>query len=437
MVTLGIPGLCGANANLDAVLGQVNAMKKKLILNLESPASTMATALSGDLVTLNSNVKRLVPELSTLPSVPLQAEMAALIGIDKTTIKGLVEFTSKLAQLKSQFGPILEKKGKDLDALVIASVAASLLGKDLCNIVPNLQLPSGGQAADAVEKAVNSLMPDKSPTKELKSVIKTASLVLLTANKPLIERQNVAISAIKTAKELINFTVDRNGGTVTPETRNELKKIDSKIKNSTVPTPPAIQRINNSISDLLNLKGTGTSPAIDDDSKNDKQNDFMNYINGIQRDFMEKINSLGEAVAIKSAKKGYPHNLVSDDSNKMLVWPEGEGPEVTLSHPDRGPVANTFKHVVNEMKSGRNYIIEKWKWISSKAIESKDFDKETGPSGTSAIEDFKREASSMSDWIQKQATGLVNAMKTPVKEPEGSKDTTNVPIKSAPPKNPM
>ena len=63
MVTLGIPGLCGANANLDAVLGQVNAMKKKLILNLESPASTMATALSGDLVTLNANVKRLVPEL--------------------------------------------------------------------------------------------------------------------------------------------------------------------------------------------------------------------------------------------------------------------------------------------------------------------------------------------------------------------------------------
>ena len=44
MVTLGIPGLCGANANLDNVLGQVNAMKKKLILNLEAPASTMATA---------------------------------------------------------------------------------------------------------------------------------------------------------------------------------------------------------------------------------------------------------------------------------------------------------------------------------------------------------------------------------------------------------
>ena len=163
----------------------------------------------------------------------------------------------------------------------------------------------------------------------------------------------------------------------------------------------------------------------------------MNYINGIQRDFMEKINSLGEAVAIKSAKKGYPHNLVSDDSDSMLVWPEGEGPKVTLPHPDRGLVDNTFKHVVNEMKSGRNYIIEKWKWISSKAIESKNFDKETGPSGTSAIKDFKSEADKISDWIKIQATGLVNTMKTPVQKPEGSEDTTNVPIKSAPPKNPM
>ena len=62
MATLNIPNICGANANLGDVLNQVNSLKNSLKANLEAEASTMASALTIDLNTLNLNVKKLIQD---------------------------------------------------------------------------------------------------------------------------------------------------------------------------------------------------------------------------------------------------------------------------------------------------------------------------------------------------------------------------------------
>jgi len=151
-------GLCGESPNLNSVLEKMDSLKSSLSSSLTLSPSALSSTLSSEISGLSSSLQGMIPELPSAPDVSLQAELTSLLSIDKTSISGLANYTSKLNSIKGQFGDSLTKSGLSLDSLVSDASSALGGGGDLCAAVPNFKLPSG--ATEAAEAAAETLMAD-------------------------------------------------------------------------------------------------------------------------------------------------------------------------------------------------------------------------------------------------------------------------------------
>ena len=179
MVDFSGVNLCGANADFNKLMSQVDNIKKTLLGNIEAEAADIVAELGVDLNVLGVDLRVLVAKLATIKPANLQSEITSLIGMSA----GSSSYVNKLADIAGKFGTGLSAGGYSLDSLVSGAVSDLAAGLDLCANVPNFELPVG--ATDAVEKAKAALQPTTGPEKETKSVA-TVSL-------------NSAVSAAKTA----------------------------------------------------------------------------------------------------------------------------------------------------------------------------------------------------------------------------------------------
>ena len=90
------------------------------ISKLNSSASEAAAAFQTAQADIKAGLDALAVDLPEIPAVNLQSEITSLINdVDRTTVEGIAAFNAKVAALKKDFGGALEKKGLDLDKLII------------------------------------------------------------------------------------------------------------------------------------------------------------------------------------------------------------------------------------------------------------------------------------------------------------------------------
>lgn len=147
--------ICGQNLNMEALTGQVNSIKTKLLSGLDLDASALKSQMSADLDIMKSKFRDLVPAMPSIPAVSLQSEISDLVNMQV----GSLDYVSKLASIENQFGEALTKAGKDLTGLV-----TGLSSADICKDIPNMELPSG--TSTAVEKSLNSLQAQVASVEE-------------------------------------------------------------------------------------------------------------------------------------------------------------------------------------------------------------------------------------------------------------------------------
>jgi len=182
------PNLCGANESLNNILSAQDDMKKTLKSSIAGglDASALATAVGANLDTLKANITGLLPELPTIPDINLQSELTSLLALPI----GSVQYLSKLASLRTQFGDALSLQGFDFDSLIPDLVSG---GVDVCSGIPNLSLPSG--AGNPILKVQNLPVPDIKPAEELIAEVKEMSLDVAQLSE---DQLNTALDNLKT-----------------------------------------------------------------------------------------------------------------------------------------------------------------------------------------------------------------------------------------------
>jgi hypothetical protein len=113
------PNLCGANESLNTALSKIDDIKAEIESKLNSSASEAAAAFETAQADIKSKLDALAVDLPEAKPVNLQSEITSLINdIDKTTAEGIASFNAKVAELKKDFGGALGDKGLDLDKLI-------------------------------------------------------------------------------------------------------------------------------------------------------------------------------------------------------------------------------------------------------------------------------------------------------------------------------
>ena len=138
------PNLCGANPELNNALSKIDDLIGNIDSKISSAASEAAAAIETGLADVKAGLDGLAIDLPEIPDVNFQSELTGLINdIDKTTIQGLATFNSKLAQLELDFGDTLKEKGLTLDSLITDATTKLSSGGNLCELAPNIEIPSG------------------------------------------------------------------------------------------------------------------------------------------------------------------------------------------------------------------------------------------------------------------------------------------------------
>jgi len=164
MVAFSIPNLPGASEVYNKIASKVDSIEKDVMSKLEVDASALAGSLTTDLLDLKAKTMSMIPELPSLPSLNLQAEITSLAALSP----GSGEYASKLASIGTSFGGAISTGGYSLDSIVSdgASALAGATGS-LSAAIPNMELPAG--ATEAIELAKAALQPDTDVLKEVAS----------------------------------------------------------------------------------------------------------------------------------------------------------------------------------------------------------------------------------------------------------------------------
>tara|TARA_B100000029_G_scaffold422025_1_gene428531 strand:- start:130 stop:630 length:501 start_codon:yes stop_codon:yes gene_type:complete len=129
---LKVPDLCGAGSAFDSVLNDVDGLANEALNKIDGAIDTDASDIISDIQTkltpLANSITGMLPELSDIPNVNMQAELKALNNLTE----GSAQYVEKLATLKTQFGSAI-----DLDSLDLANV-------DICSL-DNISLTSAGE----------------------------------------------------------------------------------------------------------------------------------------------------------------------------------------------------------------------------------------------------------------------------------------------------
>ena len=210
MVDFTAPNLQGANAAFNNIVSKLNDTKSSALSNLQADASAASSALSSQLADVNTELRSLVPEPSSIPNVNLQSQLQSLSGLTNP-----LQSANLLADITSSFGDALTTSGFDLDSLV--SSAAGVFGTDtsLSSLIPNFEvLPSG----DVIQKASASLLPSIGPvTEEAATFVSNtnftaAKTAAASAVYPTLEEGPTADTAVFTVVNETKKVTESSGG---------------------------------------------------------------------------------------------------------------------------------------------------------------------------------------------------------------------------------
>ncbi len=249
MVDSTAPNLQGANAAFNNIVSKLNDTKSSALSNLQADASAAASELSSQLADVNTELRSLVPEPSSIPNVNLQAQLQSLSGLTNP-----LQSANLLADITSSFGDALTTSGFDLDSLVSSAAGVFGTGTSLSGLIPNFELSAAG---DVIQKAAASLLPSIGPVTE-----EAATFV-----------SNTALTAAKTAaSSAVLSTSD-----ALPTVDSGAYKIATKSKTIT----------QSSGGSSISQKVTTPKDAVDEDGKRNtiSSNGFTNSVGTITETF--------------------------------------------------------------------------------------------------------------------------------------------------------
>jgi hypothetical protein len=165
-----IPNLCGASPELDDALTKLEDLESSLTSQIDAAASTAAATAASAATELKASFDSLSIDLPEIPPLNLQAEITGLLQLPLTTLGEVLAYTTKLAEIDTNFGSELTAAGKDLTTLVSDATTALSGGGDLCKAVPNFEKAADG-SGEASEKAAAVLQASTAPLAEELSVI--------------------------------------------------------------------------------------------------------------------------------------------------------------------------------------------------------------------------------------------------------------------------
>ena len=171
MANFNIPNLCGASEELNAASSKIADLEAQIASQIDAVASAAASAIDTALADVKAGLDGLAVDIPETPNVNFQAELTSLVSdFNLSTPQGILQYTSKLAQLEDQFGDALTKAGKSLDSVIADATAAISGGGDVCAVAPNLELPANGEVVEK-SQAVKTATADPL-TEEVSIVIK-------------------------------------------------------------------------------------------------------------------------------------------------------------------------------------------------------------------------------------------------------------------------
>jgi len=219
MADFKVPNLCGASPEFNAIQTKFESMMTSATDGLEVDASALKATLDTDVTSLVADLKAMIPALPALPNVNLQGQLTSLSSL----IPGSGQYTRLLADITTKFGTELTASGFSLDTLVSDAATAITGAGNLCDAVPNFEVPAAGGAA--VEKAIGVLQPALDSEKEEVSV--QLANVDFTAAKAAVESTFTSYDEIgeevpaadigpyRVAEETTKVSVSDNQGSVT------------------------------------------------------------------------------------------------------------------------------------------------------------------------------------------------------------------------------
>ena len=236
------PQFGGINESIKLVTEKREDIKKLLLENAESSASTVKSLASTSMLTLKNTVSGLMPEVPDTPTTSLQGELSSLINLNLSNPTAGV---SKLSSLESSFGTALSGKGKDLTSIIsdvessvdvssLSSFDQAGLTKNLVKNIPNFEI-SGGSSV-VVEKAVKPKTAQEGAEKEDKSTITTDTENQNTGTNTITADATATQDKSKSEyeKQASKVTIKRSSdGTVYSDNiKSELEVIDKDIFNN-------------------------------------------------------------------------------------------------------------------------------------------------------------------------------------------------------------
>ena len=236
------PQFGGINESIKLVTEKREDIKKLLLENAESSASTVKSLASTSMLTLKNTVSGLMPAVPDTPTTSLQGELSSLINLNLSNPTAGV---SKLSSLESSFGTALSGKGKDLTSIIsdvessvdvssLSSFDQAGLTKNLVKNIPNFEI-SGGSSV-VVEKAVKPKTAQEGAEKEDKSTITTDTENQNTGTNTITADATATQDKSKSEyeKQASKVTIKRSSdGTVYSDNiKSELEVIDKDIFNN-------------------------------------------------------------------------------------------------------------------------------------------------------------------------------------------------------------
>lgn len=200
MANFNIPNLCGASEELNAASSKIADLEAQIASQIDAVASAAAASIDTALADVKAGLDGLAVDIPATPNVNFQAELTSLVSdFNLSTPQGILQYTSKLAQLEDQFGDALTKAGKSLDSVIADATAAISGGGDVCAVAPNLELPADGEVVEksqAVKTATADPLTEEVSivSKNLKSVEKNVEAKVQALSKQINDRTAAGVS---------------------------------------------------------------------------------------------------------------------------------------------------------------------------------------------------------------------------------------------------
>ena len=251
------PQFGGINESVKLVTEKREDVKKLLLENAESSASTVKALATTSMTTLKNTVSGLMPEVPDVPTTSLQGELSSLISLN---LSNPTAYASKLSSLESSFGTALSGKGKDLTSMIsdiqssvdvssLTSFDTAGLTKNLVKNVPNFEI-SGGSSV-VLEKAKKTLTAQLNAVKEDLSEISEDTINQISNTTAITDDAAATLDKAKAEfeKEIAKVEIKRsaNGTIYTDDIKSELEVVDLEIfntllKDGNFSTHPAITK---------------------------------------------------------------------------------------------------------------------------------------------------------------------------------------------------